>query len=57
MAQCEQVLTPVDGVVARLRALDAALPARDGVAVFNRVYLAVTQAVDRRVDAGLFPAP
>ncbi|MEU4880595.1 DUF5995 family protein [Streptomyces althioticus] len=55
MAQCEQVLTPVDGVVARLRALDAALPARDGVAVFNRVYLAVTRAVDRRIDAGLFP--
>ncbi|MFC9113883.1 MULTISPECIES: DUF5995 family protein [Streptomyces] len=55
MAQCEQVLTPVDGVVARMRALDAALSARDGVAVFNRVYLAVTRAVDRRVDAGLFP--
>ncbi|MFD8843514.1 MULTISPECIES: DUF5995 family protein [Streptomyces] len=55
MAQCEQVLTPVDGVVARMRALDAALPARDGVAVFNRVYLTVTRAVDRRIDAGLFP--
>ncbi|KES05203.1 hypothetical protein BU52_21205 [Streptomyces toyocaensis] len=55
MAQCEQVLTPVDGVVARMRALDAALPARDGVAVFNRVYLAVTEAVDRRIDAGCFP--
>ncbi|MEU2895435.1 DUF5995 family protein [Streptomyces sp. NPDC001273] len=55
MAQCEQVLTPVDGVVSRMRALDAALPARDGVAVFNRVYLAVTEAVDRRIDAGLFP--
>ncbi|MFC8942129.1 DUF5995 family protein [Streptomyces griseoincarnatus] len=55
MAQCEQVLTPVDGVVARLSALDAALPARDGVAVFNRVYLAVTRAVDRRIDTGLFP--
>ncbi|MEU3093732.1 DUF5995 family protein [Streptomyces sp. NPDC006967] len=55
MAHCEQVLTPVDGVVSRMRALDAALPARDGVAVFNRVYLAVTEAVDRRIDAGLFP--
>jgi hypothetical protein len=38
-----------------MRALDAALPARDGVAVFNRVYLAVTEAVDRRIDAGRFP--
>ncbi|MFF5158620.1 DUF5995 family protein [Streptomyces sp. NPDC000348] len=55
MAQCEQVLTAVDGVVSRMRALDAALPARDGVAVFNRVYLAVTEAVDRRIDAGRFP--
>ncbi|MFF1278784.1 DUF5995 family protein [Streptomyces marokkonensis] len=55
MAQCEQVLTAVDGVVARMRALGAALPARDGVAVFNRVYLAVTEAVDRRIDAGRFP--
>jgi hypothetical protein len=38
-----------------MRALDADLPARDGVAVFNRVYLAVTEAVDRRIDAGRFP--
>ena len=44
----------VDSVVFRLRALDEALPARDGVAVFNRVYLAVTEAVDRRIDAGRF---
>lgn len=44
----------VDSVVSRLRALDEALPARDGVAVFNRVYLAVTEAVDRRIDAGRF---
>ena len=55
MAQYEQVLTAVDGVVSRMRALDATLPARDGVAVFNRVYLAVTEAVDRRIDAGRFP--
>lgn len=55
MAQCEQVLTPVDGVVSRLRALDTALHVRDGVAVFNRVYLAATDAVDRRAAAGPFP--
>ncbi|MFF9279272.1 DUF5995 family protein [Streptomyces griseosporeus] len=55
MAQLEQFTTPVDAVVSRMRALDAALPARDGVAVFNRVYLAVTQAVDRRIDTGSFP--
>ncbi|POX55982.1 hypothetical protein C3489_07430 [Streptomyces sp. Ru71] len=55
MAQLEQFTTPVDAVISRMRALDAALPARDGVAVFNRVYLAVTEEVDRCVDAGGFP--
>lgn len=58
MAQLEQLTTSVrtvDFVVARMRALDAALPARDGVAVFNRVYLTVTEEVERRLDAGYFP--
>ncbi|MFF0300993.1 DUF5995 family protein [Streptomyces sp. NPDC004562] len=55
MAQCEQVTTPVDAVLSRMRALDARLPERDGVAVFNRVYLTVTEAVDRHIDAGRFP--
>ncbi|MFI6015221.1 DUF5995 family protein [Streptomyces sp. NPDC051243] len=54
MAQCEQFTTPVDAVVSRMRALDAALPERDGVAVFNRVYLTVTEAVDRHIDGGRF---
>lgn len=45
----------VHDVIARMRALDAALPADDGVAVFNRVYLAVTQEVDLRIDTGRFP--
>ncbi|MCD7442150.1 DUF5995 family protein [Streptomyces lincolnensis] len=52
MVQCEQFTTPVDTVISRMRALGAALPAGDGVAVFNRVYLAVTEAVDRRIDSG-----
>ncbi|WP_330284206.1 DUF5995 family protein [Streptomyces sp. NBC_00588] len=55
MAQLEQFTPSVDAVVSRLRALDAVLPARDGIAVFNRVYLVVTEAVDRRIDAGRFP--
>ncbi|MFC7884097.1 DUF5995 family protein [Streptomyces sp. NPDC057376] len=58
MAHCEQVPTAVrsvDTVLTRMRALDAALPARDGVAVFNRVYLTVTEAVDRHIDDGRFP--
>ncbi|MFF8682281.1 DUF5995 family protein [Streptomyces sp. NPDC015237] len=57
MAHCEQVPTAVrtvDSVLTRMRALDAALPGRDGVAVFNRVYLAVTEEVDRHIDSGRF---
>ncbi|MGW4551047.1 DUF5995 family protein [Streptomyces violaceorubidus] len=57
MAHCEQVPTAaltVDTVLSRMRALDTALPARDGIAVFNRVYLAVTEAVDRHIDGGRF---
>ena len=55
MAQLEQFTPSVDAVVSRMRALDAALPEGDGIAVFNRVYLAVTEAIDRRIDAGRFP--
>ncbi|WP_405739323.1 DUF5995 family protein [Streptomyces sp. NBC_00028] len=54
MAQLEHFTTPVDTVVDRMRALDEALPERDGLAVFNRVYLAVTEAVDRGIDGGRF---
>jgi len=54
MAQLEQFTTPLDAVVSRMRALEADLHDRDGVAVFNRVYLAVTEAVDRCVDEGRF---
>ncbi|MFF3850741.1 DUF5995 family protein [Streptomyces sp. NPDC002328] len=64
MPHLEQFVPPVpaasaalDGVLARMRDLDAALPQGDGVAVFNRVYLAVTEEVDRRVDAGRFTDP
>jgi hypothetical protein len=57
MAQLEHLTTPVDAVVARMRALDASLPPRDGLAVFNRVYLAVTETVDQRIDAGRFRDP
>ncbi|MGW0822748.1 DUF5995 family protein [Streptomyces sp. NPDC002845] len=58
MAQLEHFTPPVDSldtVVSRMRALDSALPERDGIAVFNRVYLTVTEAVDRQLDAGEFP--
>jgi hypothetical protein len=44
--------TTVDGVVARMREIDADLPADDGVAVFNRMYLTVTERI-----AALLAAP
>ncbi|MET7621340.1 DUF5995 family protein [Streptomyces sp. NPDC005408] len=47
--------SPVDSVVERMHALRADWPAADGVAVFNRVYLAVTEEIDRRIDDGGFP--
>jgi hypothetical protein len=47
----------MDTVAARMRALSAALPERDGVAVFNRVYLSVTEELARRITAGGFHDP
>jgi uncharacterized protein DUF5995 len=35
----------VDGVIARMREIDAQLGADDGVAVFNRMYLTVTERI------------
>ncbi|MFF5362146.1 DUF5995 family protein [Streptomyces scabiei] len=58
MAQSEQFTPAVDAVstvVSRMRALDAVLPARDGIAVFNRVYLTVTEDIGRRLESGHFP--
>lgn len=45
----------VDGVVTRMRALGAGFPSGDGVGVFNRVYLSVTEEVGRHLDDGRFP--
>ncbi|WP_405809585.1 DUF5995 family protein [Streptomyces sp. NBC_00210] len=61
MAQTEQFDTradhrpaPVGSVVERMRSLRANWPATDGIAVFNRVYLAVTEEIGRRIDGGDF---
>ncbi|MGW6916498.1 DUF5995 family protein [Kitasatospora sp. NPDC054939] len=47
----------VDQVVDRLRGIGAALPAADGVAVFNRMYLTVTELVRERLEQGHFTDP
>jgi hypothetical protein len=49
-----QLSTEVDEVVERMRAIDERLPPDDGVAVFNRVYLEMTELVGRRLQAGYF---
>jgi len=47
----------VDEVIARMRSIDAALPASDGVACFNRMYLEVTIGVSQKVAQGSFGDP
>ncbi|MEU4117974.1 DUF5995 family protein [Kitasatospora sp. NPDC028055] len=44
-------------MVGRLREIAAALPLADGVAVFNRLYLTVTEAVRDRLADGYFTDP
>jgi uncharacterized protein DUF5995 len=47
----------VADAIARMEAIDAALPATDGVACFNRMYLAVAQQVNSQINAGFFADP
>jgi hypothetical protein len=49
--------TSIDDVIARMKAIDAALPAGDGVACFNRMYLGVTLGVGAQVAQGKFGDP
>lgn len=46
----------LDGVLDRMASLEAALPRDDGVAVFNRMYFAVTRHVDEAIDRSVFTA-
>jgi hypothetical protein len=50
-------VTSVAAAVARLESIGAALPAGDGLGCFNRMYLAVTQQVLSRLNAGFFADP
>ncbi|WP_395297115.1 DUF5995 family protein [Kitasatospora hibisci] len=47
----------MDAVIGRLRAIGAGLPAGDGVAVFNRMYLTVTEVVRDRLTRPYFADP
>ena len=43
-------VTSVAGAIARMEAIGASLPAGDGLACFNRMYLEVTRQVDSRLE-------
>ena len=47
----------MDEAIARLQAIDSALPSSDGVACFNRMYLEVTQKVAADVTQNFFADP
>lgn len=47
----------IDDVIARMREIDVALPAGDGVACFNRMYLEVTLEVSDQVRQGTYADP
>jgi hypothetical protein len=49
--------TTIAGVIERMQAIEAALPARDGVAWFTRLYLAVTENVQAAIRPGAFRDP
>lgn len=46
--------TSIAQVIERMQDLGASLPAGDGVACFNRMYLGVTQKIDQQVQASGF---
>jgi hypothetical protein len=47
----------VAGAIARMEAIGAALPASDGLACFNRMYLDVTRQVNSQLGQGFFADP
>ncbi len=49
--------TSVAQVIARMEAIEAASPADDGLACFNRMYLTVTQQVNSDLGQGFFADP
>jgi hypothetical protein len=50
-------LATIADVIARMQAIDALLPANDGLKWFNRLYLIVTQQVDLHPPGGAWQSP
>jgi Family of unknown function (DUF5995) len=55
--EAEAGISTIADVIARMRVIDAGLPRKDGVAIFNRLYLQVTVAVDSASAASDFENP
>ena len=50
-------VTSVAGAIAQMEAIGTALPAADGLACFNRMYLDATRQVNSQLSAGFFADP
>ena len=50
-------VTSVAGAITQMEAIEAALPAADGLACFNRMYLDVTRQVNSQLGQGFFADP
>jgi hypothetical protein len=50
-------VTSIAGAITRMEAITAALPAADGLACFNRMYLEVTGTVNSQLGQGFFADP
>jgi hypothetical protein len=50
-------VTSIAAAITQMEAMAAALPAADGLACFNRMYLDVTRQVDSRLGQGFFADP
>jgi hypothetical protein len=50
-------VTSVTEAIARMEAIEAALPAADGLACFNRMYLDVTRQLNSQLSQGFFADP
>ena len=50
-------ITSVDEAIARMEALDEALPAGDGLGCFNHMYLGVMRQIAQRMSQGFFTDP
>ena len=56
-ASADGPIASVDEAIARMEALDQALPAGDGLGCFNHMYLGVMQQIAQRLAQGFFTDP